>query len=586
MKQLRTLLSGVCAAVVLATPVGAATADWIAASDRNTDEVTALFAKYLPEIMGRFGVKGVDEEIQQLPLDLNEKAAVEELALVEVLRERLEAETQPAVRQDLAILIDVLERDLELTELRDSLMLPYFNVAEMIFRGLIVLLDDQIPVERRRAAVVRLRRYAGMEEGYSPLTEQAEAYTRARLENPDLIGPYRLEVEQDLARAGKLVPGIESIFQKYEIEGYEESYAALLEQFAAYHDFVEQEILPRAREDYRIPMEIYAENLKELGVDMEVPELVSRAKVSFKEIQNEMQAIAALMAKEVGRESADYRDVIRDLLKKQLIGEEIMTFYTDTIAEVEKIIEREQVATLPQRPLRTRIAGEAEAEMYQAATIRWPQLLGEVAEVGEIILPLTRAATDGSEDATLDDFTSESAAWSLVIHEGRPGHEMQMAAMLETGVSKARAAYAFNSTNVEGWALYAEAEMKPYLALDAQLISLQHRLLRAARAFLDPGLQLGEISEDEAMRVLTEEVVLSVPLAEQEVERYTIRDPGQATSYFCGYSRLLEIRADAERTLGADFDRRAFNDFILTQGLVPSKLLRQAVEEQFIPASR
>lgn len=46
--------------------------------------------------------------------------------------------------------------------------------------------------------------------------------------------------------------------------------------------------------------------------------------------------------------------------------------------------------------------------------------------------------------------------------------------------------FAFNSVNVEGWGLYAEAEMKPFEPLDGQLIALQHRLLRAARAFLDP----------------------------------------------------------------------------------------------------
>jgi len=93
---------------------------------------------------------------------------------------------------------------------------------------------------------------------------------------------------------------------------------------------------------------------------------------------------------------------------------------------------------------------------------------------------------------------------------------------------------------------------------------------------------MGEITRDEAMRVLMEEIVVSEPLAEQEVERYTSRNPGQATSYFCGYSRLLELRTDTERMLGERFDRLAFNDFILSQGLLPPSLLRQAVLEEFV----
>ena len=42
--------------------------------------------------------------------------------------------------------------------------------------------------------------------------------------------------------------------------------------------------------------------------------------------------------------------------------------------------------------------------------------------------------------------------------------------------------YAFNSVNVEGWALYAEAEMVPSEPPEGQMIALQFRLLRAARA--------------------------------------------------------------------------------------------------------
>jgi uncharacterized protein (DUF885 family) len=159
---------------------------------------------------------------------------------------------------------------------------------------------------------------------------------------------------------------------------------------------------------------------------------------------------------------------------------------------------------------------------------------------------------------------------------------MQWSAMVEKGVSLARALFAFNSVNAEGWGLYAEAEMKPYMPLEGQLVSLQHRLMRAARAYLDPGLQRGEISRDEAFRVLEHEVVLSHAMARQEVERYTFLAPAQATAYFCGYQRLLELRTDVERALGDAFERRAFHDFVLSQGLLPPALLRKAVMDGLV----
>ena len=106
--------------------------------------------------------------------------------------------------------------------------------------------------------------------------------------------------------------------------------------------------------------------------------------------------------------------------------------------------------------------------------------------------------------------------------------------------------------------------------------------MRAARAFLDPGLQLGHLTRDEAFRVLENDVVVSHPMANQEVERYTFWAPGQATAYFCGYQRLMELRADAERMLGDAFERQAFHDFVLSQGLIPPALLRAAVIENFV----
>jgi len=214
--------------------------------------------------------------------------------------------------------------------------------------------------------------------------------------------------------------------------------------------------------------------------------------------------------------------------------------------------------------------------------MRPPRLIGNTGEMGEFVLPLRIPAEEGEEEIGFDDFTFDAASWTLTVHEGRPGHELQFASIVEKGLSQARALFAFNSVNVEGWALYSEAELKPYMPLDGQLISLQHRLLRAARAILDPGLQLGEIDRDQAFRVLEDEVVLSHGMALQEVERYTFWAPGQATAYFTGYQRLMELRADAERLLGDAFDRKAFHDFILAQGLVPPALLRQAVMADFV----
>jgi uncharacterized protein (DUF885 family) len=292
---------------------------------------------------------------------------------------------------------------------------------------------------------------------------------------------------------------------------------------------------------------------------------------AFRRIQDEMQGVAAKVAKQKGLRSPDYREAIGELKKDQLVGAEILPHYQKRIAQVEEIIRRERLVTLPSRPARVILASPAETAQQPAPHMQPPRLIGNTGESGVFVLPLNIPGPPGEKSQRYDDFTFAAASWTLVAHEVRPGHEMQFAAMVERGVSQARAIFAFNSTNVEGWGLYSESILKPFMPLGGQLISLQHRLLRAARAFLDPELHMGKITPEQARRVLREDVMLSEAMANQEVERYMFRMPAQATSYFYGFTRLSELRADTERELGAKYDRRN----------IPA-LLRKAVFADFI----
>ena len=89
-----------------------------------------------------------------------------------------------------------------------------------------------------------------------------------------------------------------------------------------------------------------------------------------------------------------------------------------------------------------------------------------------------------------------------------------------------------------------------------------------------------------AYEVLEKDVVLSHAFAKEEVERFTYRAPGQANSYFYGYTRLLALRQEVEKALGTGFRQKSFHDFVLNQGLLPPDLMRKAVLEEFVPAQR
>jgi len=587
-------MAAVLGATVLAASALAPAEDqgrpaWIVKSDANAKVLLDVLARFGPEGAGQIGVSGLDEQVLDLGPRLYERSQEATRAALAELERRRASESDALVGQDLDILIQSARDQIEGTDLSRKYELDYVDVPLVVFRGLRSLLDEQVEPARRPAALVRLKKYAGEVPGTTPLTVLAEQRTRERLVVPGLLGPARAEVEKNLGNTGFYLDGIEKLFQKYPLAGYEAPLATLRAQTAAYDDFVRREVLPRARTDFRLPPELYAFRLKQYGVDMPPEALADRARTAFVEIRNEMRTLAPLVASKKGLPVTDYRDVIRALKKDQLTGEAILPHYRQRLASLEEIVRRERVVSLPKREAQIRIASEAESAALPAPNMRPPRLLGNTGERGTFLLPLrvpTTGAQGGSEVKSFDDFTFGAASWTLTAHEARPGHELQFASIVEKGVSAARAVFAFNSVNVEGWALYMEAEMKPYEPLEGQLICLQYRLLRAMRAFLDPELQMGQVQPEAAVKLLMDEGVLSEPFARQEVERYTFRTPGQATSYFYGYTRWMALRAQVELALGPSFDRQRYHDYILSQGLLPPDVLARTVMTEFVPAEK
>lgn len=563
-------------------------ADWIAQSNAHTQVLLQAAAQLNPESSSRQGLPGYDEKIVDLDPGVDERTRTLFTAARDELVKRAAAATHPLVKQDLDILIQAANNQIQSNDLSARLEMPYVNVPQVVFGGIVGLLDDQVDAVHRPAALVRLRKYTGLEAGTKPLTELAKDRYLEKASNPKLVQPYVGQLETNLATIPNFAGGIRQLFVKYGLDKTEGASAALDAmdaQFKAYGDWLRSTVLPKARHDARLPAEIYADNLKNVGLDIPPEEMMKIAQLAFSEIRNEMRTLAPLVAKEHGFSDPDYRAVIRELKKAQLTKDQVEPYYHEIISRIEEIIRREHIVSLPARPLAMQIASEAENARQPAPHFLAPPLIGAKKEQGTFILTTGNPSPDGKA-AAFDDFTYQAGAWTLTAHEGRPGHDLQFTAMLERGVSLARSIFAFNSVNVEGWALYAEAETKPFEPLDGQLIALQNRLLRSARAFLDPMLNLGLIDRPRAYQILTQDVCVSDGMANQELDRYMFRMPGQATSYFYGYTRLMELRTATEVALGAKFNRQAFNDFIIGQGLLPPELLAKAVREEFIPAQQ
>ncbi|HEY2677769.1 MAG TPA: DUF885 domain-containing protein [Steroidobacteraceae bacterium] len=557
---------------------------WIQQSNTYTNMLLDVDLEHAPESGSQQGLAKFDDRISD-PRRADEIAERRELeAGLAKIKSARASVTDKNVQQDIDILLKSFNLRFRNEDFALAHEVPFYNASAQLFSGLRVLLDDQVAAERRPAAVIRLRKYAGVEPGYQPFAELLKQRESEQIAKPRVIYPSKQELETELGRNSNYVDGIADLFKKYKLTGWEPAYQKLKVQLVAYDAWVRMNILPKARSDFRLPPEKYALAFESYGIDIPPAQIAKLARAAFAQYQTEMAPLAAQIAKANGYTSSDYRAVIAELKKKQITGEAILPFYEKRLHEIEKIIAERNLVTLPSRPAIIRLATPAETAQQPAPHMSPPPFLNNTGQRGEFVLPLNiPSATGGAEDK-YDDFTFDAVAWTLTAHEARPGHELQFDSMVEHGVSLARALFAFNSTNVEGWGLYSEYIMQPYEPLEGQLLTLQLRLLRAARAFLDPELQSGAVTEDQAYAVLEKEVLLSHAFAKEEVERFTFRSPGQANSYFYGYTRLLALRNETEAALGKKFDQKKFHDFVLSQGLLPPDLMRAAVLTDFIPS--
>jgi uncharacterized protein (DUF885 family) len=244
-------------------------------------------------------------------------------------------------------------------------------------------------------------------------------------------------------------------------------------------------------------------------------------------------------------------------------GAEMLSAYRDIAMRVEPELPR-LFAELPRLPFGIRAMDAAE---------------GDNAE------HYTRGAADGTRagyfEANVNNVARRSKAdmVTLLLHEGVPGHHLQVSRALELKGLPAFRRTAFLPAYGEGWALYAESlgdELGVYADPYAKFGYLASEMFRACRLVVDTGIHAFGWTRDRAIGYLVDNAGLPEATAVAEVDRYYVL-PGQALAYKIGELKIKALRAKARAELGDRFDIRRFHNALIDDGPLPLSVLEQRI---------
>jgi uncharacterized protein (DUF885 family) len=356
--------------------------------------------------------------------------------------------------------------------------------------------------------------------------------------------------------------------------------------------WLEKELLPNAKGEFRIGRELYDEKLAlALMSPLSRQEIRTRAEAEVGRVRAEMYATARQAL--AGREDAPPMPDAPDPAEQQAViaaalelayaerpaRDGVVPLARQTLEETTAFVREKGFVKMPDEPLEIIVMPEFQRGVA-VAYCDSPGPLDKGQRTFYAVSPIPDDWQQPKVDSFLREYNNRSIA-NLTIHEAMPGHYLQLAhsnqypsvlrAMLGSGPF------------IEGWAVYAERVMQEqgYRAGDPlmKLIQLKWYLRAVTNAIIDSAIHVDGMGRDEAMKLMTETGFQEESEAAGKWVRAQLTS-AQLSTYFVGYQEHADLRRDAEARAGDSFDVRKYHDQLLSYGSPPVRYARALMFEE------
>ena len=530
-----------------------------------SEEFVELFMKHHPVAATEAGIHDYDHQLpDDSPDSLKERAVwlrdLDQRLVASVPWDELPLEP----RVDYALLrsrIAALRADLE--EIRVAQRNPALFL-ERAFDGVHLLLARSFaPLdERKEAAVARLMAIPDYLEAVKP--------------NLQMVPPVAIEAALEMAAQG---PGfvdevVRTLLRSFpgEAERLEHAGQRARTGFLRFHEWLERSLAPRAAGTFAI-------GERWMNLKLEREHMVPFDCAALEQLGRDHVAQTLRLLEDEARRldpQRTWRELIAEGRQRTPEANWLRETYLAELDRARRFVTDRHLAPLP-TPDRLEVLDTPlfERALRPFAAYQGPAPFDPDPSGFFYVTPIDLRRSKDEQAAQLS-VHNLAALPVLAVHEGYPGHHLQMSFANRSATRLRRITH--NDVFAEGWAFYCEELMheQGYYTVDplTRLFQLHDVLFRSCRVVLDAGLHAGRMQPEQAAEFLVRELGMSAVMAQREVRRYCLH-PTQAMSYLVGKLQIVALRDEARQRQGAAFDLHDFHGALLASGTIPLALVRE-----------
>ena len=463
----------------------------------------------------------------------------------------------------------------DLTELKAQVWDPLsYNTSLANSIYLLTARDFAPAANRLRDAAMRLTAIpAVIAQAKANLVNPPEIYTQTAIKQVNgAIGLVRDGLEDLLKQAPAM---------RAELAPLQEKAAAAL---AEYKTWLEQDLLPRSKGDFRIGADLYRKCLRyTLNSDLTPEEILARAEREMDSTTAALYATALPLYKKYFPDTTvqpDQRTVIKAVLdhlaQEHPDNSTVVAYGTQTLQLATDFVRAHQIVTVPATPVKLIVT----PEFKRGRGIAYCDSPGALEPDGETFVAIEPTPSDWPA-ARVTSFFREYNNYmmrDLLVHEAMPGQYLQLAHSNQFQAPTLVRAIFQSGSFIEGWAVYTERVMAEagFGGPETRMQQLKMRLRVLCNAILDQKIHMYGMTKEQALALMMQRGFQEEGEAVAKWQRAQLSYTQLAT-YLVGAFEHDDMRAAAEQKLGAKFNLKQYHDLVLSVGSPAVKFVRAEV---------